>query len=385
MVAAVVLKAGQVFFAGESRVGFLLPVVQKPSSIWWKPLVSSRSGLRITGHSTQIQIRAMAKSTLEDTKDGEFKRPPSSYRNFISSEPGAEFPPEAGRYHLYISYACPWASRCYLFMKLKGLEDAIGLTVTKSKWEKTKEDPADQHFGWAFASVGEPEPGAQDDTLNGAKFVRDLYDKADPNYTGRYTVPVLWDKKKKTVVNNESSEITKMFNSEFNKFAKHPEVDLFPAHLQSNIDEVNSWTYNNINNGVYRAGFATKQTPYDEAVTDLFNALDKAEEILSKQRYIAGNVFTEADVRLFVTLIRFDEVYVVHFKCNKRAIREYPNLFNYTKDVYQLPGVADTVNMAHIKGHYYRSHPTINKYGIIPPGPNIDFSSPHDRARFSKM
>ncbi|KAG6557804.1 hypothetical protein Mapa_000571 [Marchantia paleacea] len=335
-----------------------------------------------TPHKFGVRSRSMSRSALAEVEDGEFKRTPSSYRNFISRSADAEFPPESGRYHLYISYACPWASRCYMFLKLKGLDHAIGLTATKSMWVKTKEDPTDEHYGWGFPADEEEEPGAKPDTLNGAKFIRDLYDLADPSFSGKYTVPVLWDMKKKTIVNNESSEITKMLNDEFNDIAKHPEVNLFPEHLKSKIDEINSWTYNAINNGVYRCGFATQQGPYDKAANELFEALDKCEDILSRQRYIAGNEFTEADVRLFVTLIRFDEVYVVHFKTNRKCIREYPNLFNYTKDVYQIPGVTETVVMPHIKGHYYRSHPSINKYKIIAVGPNIDFSAPHDRDRF---
>ncbi|XP_020252013.1 uncharacterized protein LOC109829243 isoform X3 [Asparagus officinalis] len=196
------------------------------------------------------------------------------------------------------------------------------------------------------------------------------------------TCLVLWDKKLKTIVNNESAEIIRMLNSEFNEIAKNPDLDLYPSHLQATIDDVNGWVYEAINNGVYKCGFAKKQGPYDEAVSKLYEALDKCEEILANQRYICGNVLTEADIRLFVTLIRFDEVYAVHFKCNKKLLRECPNLFNYTKDIYQIPGMSSTVNMDHIKKHYYGSHPTINPYGIIPAGSNIDFSSPHDRERF---
>lgn len=322
-----------------------------------------------------------SKSALDEmSNDGAFKRTESTFRNFISRDPSAEFPAVADRYHLYISYACPWASRCYAFLKLKGLEHAIGLTVTKPKWERTRE--GEDHFGWVFPSTPDEEPGAQPDPLNGVKSIRELYELAVPGYSGKYTVPVLWDKEKKTIVNNESAEIVQMFNSEFDHLAKHPDRDFFPSHLRGSIEEVNGWTYNSINNGVYRCGFAKQQKPYDEAVKELFDGLDRCEDILGKQRYICGNVLTESDIRLFVTLIRFDEVYVVHFKCNKRLIREYPNLFNYTKDIYQIPGILDTVNMYHIKKHYYGSHPSINPYGIIPIGSNIDYSTPHDRNRF---
>ncbi|THU53461.1 hypothetical protein C4D60_Mb10t14670 [Musa balbisiana] len=286
---------------------------------------------------------------------------------------------ESGRYHLYISYACPWASRCLSFVKLKGLDKAISFTAVKPIWERTKE--SDEHFGWVFPSSME-EPGAEPDPLNGAKSIRELYELASSNYVGKYTVPVLWDKKLKTIVSNESAEIIRMFNTEFNNIAENADLDLYPSHMQALIDEVNEWIYDTINNGVYKCGFAKKQGPYDEAVEKLFDALDKCEETLSKQRYICGNTLTEADVRLFVTLIRFDEVYTVHFKCNKKHLHEYPNLFNYTKDIYQIPGMSSTVNMAHIKKHYYGSHPSINPFGIIPVGPSIDYSSPHDRERF---
>ncbi|KAF9587611.1 hypothetical protein IFM89_004443 [Coptis chinensis] len=324
----------------------------------------------------------MARTAMDETTDsGAFKRTPSTFRNFISKDPKSPFPAESGRYHLYISYACPWASRCLSYVKIKGLEKAIDVTVVKPIFEKTKE--TDDHMGWVFPASSTEEPGAEPDPLNGARSVRDLYELASTNYSGKYTVPVLWDKKLKTIVNNESSEIMQMFNTEFNDIAENAALDLSPADLQAKIDEVNEWIYDGINNGVYKCGFAKKQQPYEEAAEKLYQALDRCEEILSKQRYICGNLLTEADIRLFVTLIRFDEVYAVHFKCNKKLLREYPNLFNYTKDIFQIPGMSDTVNMQHIKKHYYGSHPTINPFGIIPLGPEIDFSSPHDRQRFS--
>lgn len=327
---------------------------------------------------------ATATTSLQEmSTDGEFKRTASTFRNFISRDGSTGFPAVAGRYHLYISYACPWASRCYAFLKLKGLEEAIGLTVTKPKWERTRE--GEDHFGWVFPSMEDEEPGAQPDVLNGTKSVRELYELAVPGYSGKYTVPVLWDKEKRTIVNNESAEIVQMLNNEFPQIAKHPDCDLIPIHLKSSIDEVNSLIYDSINNGVYRCGFAKQQKPYDEAVKELFTALDRCEAILSTQRYLCGNVLTESDIRLFVTLIRFDEVYTVHFKCNKKLIREYPNLFNYTKDIYQADGISDTVNMYHIKKHYYGSHPSINPFGIIPIGSDVDFSSRHDRDRFHAL
>lgn len=313
---------------------------------------------------------------------GAFERTASTFRNIVSREPGSVFPVESGRYHLYISYACPWASRCLAYLKIKGLDQAIDFTSVKPVWERTKD--SDEHTGWVFASSSTEEAGADLDPLNGAKSIRELYELASTNYSGKYTVPVLWDKKLKTIVNNESAEIIRMFNSEFNDIAENAALDLYPPHLQSLINEANEWIYDGINNGVYQCGFAKKQEPYDEAVQKVYKALDKCEEILSKQRYICGDQVTEADIRLFVTLIRFDEVYAVYFKCNKKLLREYPNLFNYTKDIFQIPGMSSTVNMEHIKKHYYRSHPSINPFGIIPQGPNIDYSSPHDREKFSK-
>jgi len=326
---------------------------------------------------------SMARSAVDETSDsGAFQRTASTFRNFVSKDSNSQFPAESGRYHLYISYACPWASRCLSYLKIKGLDDAISFSSVKPIWGRTKE--TDEHMGWVFPGSDTEVPGADPDHLNGAKSVRELYEIASPNYTGKYTVPVLWDKKLKTVVNNESAEIIRMFNTEFNHIAGNPDLDLYPSHLQAKIDETNEWIYNGINNGVYRCGFAKKQGPYEEAVEQVYEALDRCEEILGKHRYICGNTLTETDIRLFVTLIRFDEVYAVHFKCNKKLIREYPNLFNYTKDIFQIPGMSSTVNMNHIKQHYYGSHPSINPFGIIPHGPNIDYTSPHDRHRFSK-
>lgn len=324
----------------------------------------------------------MARSALDEmSTTGAFVRTASTFRNLISRDKSSQFPPESGRYHLYISYACPWASRCLAYLKIKGLEKAISFTSVKPIWERTKD--SDDHMGWVFPNSDTEEPGAEPDPLNGVRSIRELYELASTNYSGKYTVPVLWDMKLKTIVNNESSEIIRMLNTEFNDIAENPTLDLYPPHLQAQIDETNEWIYNAINNGVYKCGFARKQLPYDQAVKELYEALDRCEEILSKQRFLCGNTLSEADVRLFVTIIRFDEVYAVHFKCNKKLLREYPNLFNYTKDIYQTKGVGSSVHMEHIKKHYYGSHPTINPFGIIPLGPNIDYSSPHDRDRFS--
>ncbi|XP_021729718.1 uncharacterized protein LOC110696668 [Chenopodium quinoa] len=292
--------------------------------------------------------------TAEDTtaKTGAYIRPPSAFCNFISRDPESTFLPDSGRYHLYISYACPWACRCLSFLKLKGLEKAISFSSVKTKWERTKE--GDSHMGWVFPDSDTEEPGAEPDPLNGVKTIRELYELASANYSGKYTVPVIWDKKLHTTVSNESSEIIRMLNSEFNDVAENGDLDLYPHHLRTQIDEVNRWIYDKINNGVYRCGFATKQEPYDQAVDGLYEALEKV-----------------------------NTVYAVYFKRNKKLIREYPNLFNYTKDIFQIPGISSTVNMEHIKKHYYGSHPSLNPYGIIPRGPNIDFSSPHGRERFS--
>lgn len=330
----------------------------------------------------QINLYSMARSALDEVSEsGAFKRTASTFRNFISRDPSSPFQPEAGRYHLYISYACPWASRCISVLKIKGLDKAISFSSVKPKWERTKE--GDAHMGWVFSHSDTEELDAEPDTLNGAKSIRELYELASANYSGKYTVPVLWDKKLRTVVNNESSEIIRILNVEFNDLAENRDLDLYPEHLRTQIDEVNGWVYDKINDGVYRCGFAKKQEPYDEAVEKLYEALDKCEEILGKQRYICGGSLTEADIRLFVTIIRFDEVYAVYFKCNKKLLREYPNLFNYMKDIYQIPGMSTTVNMDHIKKHYYGSHPSLNPYGIVPRGPNIDYTTPHDREKFS--
>ena len=305
---------------------------------------------------------------------GQFVRVPSRFRHWVTPDgaPGPEgdggFKAEPGRYHLYIANGCPWAHRTLIFRKLKKLENAISLSIVA---------PAMDERGWWFGNV----PGSITDTVNGKAVLGEIYLLADPHYTGRVTVPVLWDKQRKTIVNNESSEIIRMFNSSFDEFTNAHE-DYYPAELRAEIDKVNDLVYANVNNGVYRAGFALTQAAYEEAFKKLFAALDQLEARLAKSRYLVGNRITEADWRLFVTLLRFDAVYYVLFKCNLRRIADYPNLSNYLRDLYQVPGVAETVNMDHIKKSYYRLRLTVNPLGIVPLGPEQDFSKPHDRARF---
>ncbi len=305
------------------------------------------------------------KKGYEQDSKGRFKRNPTTFRQKITADGSSGFKAEAGRYHLYVSYACPWAHRTLIMRELKGLEDAISVAVVA---------PLMAEDGWEFSDY----PGATPDTVNGTSYLRDVYAKADPNYTGRVTVPILWDKKTNTIVNNESREIIRMLDTEFAAIARE-RVDLYPKQLQTKIDEAIDKIYEPINNGVYRAGFATKKVAYNEAVIQLFEALDYWEAILGNQRYLCGNDLTEADICMFTTLLRFDPVYYVHFKCNLRHIWDYPNLWNYLKDIYQHRGVKKTCNLDHIKLHYYQSHPHINPSGIVPLGPIIDLESPHDR------
>ncbi|MGX7708679.1 glutathione S-transferase family protein [Methylobacterium sp. Gmos1] len=306
-----------------------------------------------------------------DTKEtgGRFVRKDAAFRNWITPDGQAGssgeggFPAEAGRYHLYVSLACPWAHRTLIVRALKGLEDAISVSVV---------DPHMGHEGWVFGDS----PGAGPDTLNGATRLYEVYLKADPHYTGRVTVPVLWDKARGTIVSNESAEIIRMLNGAFDGSGP----DLYPEDLRPEIDALNARVYDRVNNGVYKAGFATTQGAYEEAVTALFEELDALDARLDRGRYLMGDRLTEADIRLFTTLVRFDPVYVGHFKCNLRRIADYPNLAPYTRDLYQTPGIAPTVNLTHIKRHYYESHPTINPTGIVPLGPVLDYDAPHGRA-----
>ncbi|PTW54983.1 putative glutathione S-transferase [Breoghania corrubedonensis] len=301
---------------------------------------------------------------------GKFKRESSKFRNWITADgsPGPTgeggFEAEAGRYHLYVANACPWAHRSLIFRKLKKLEDMITVSVV---------EPLMLEEGWTFA---EPDP------INAVTRLYKVYLAADLTYTGRVTVPVLWDKKRKTIVSNESADIIRMFNSAFDGIGA-ANGDYYPEDLREEIDEINAKVYDTVNNGVYKAGFATSQDAYEEAFNALFSSLDDLEKRLSRQRYLTGDRITEADWRLFTTLVRFDAVYVGHFKCNLRRIADYPNLSNYLCELYQVPGVAETVNMDHIKQHYYGSHKTINPTGIVPAGPELDFLRPHDRARLA--
>ena len=303
---------------------------------------------------------------------GRFKRTEPKFRNWVtpdgSSGPSGQggFAAERGRYHLYVSLACPWAHRTVVFRKLKGLEDVIGMTEV---------EPIMGERGWQFGS------DADLDTVNGRQTLGEIYLMADARYTGRSSVPVLWDKARRTIVSNESPEIIRMLNSAFDAFT-NDRTDYYPEALRGEIDAVNKRVFETVNNGVYRCGFASTQEAYEEAFLDLFGSLDWLEERLSRQRYLAGDQITEADWRLFTTLLRFDAVYVGHFKCNLRRIADYPNLSNYLRDLYQEPGVAGTVNMDHIKRHYYISMRNINPGGIVPLGPALDFEAKHDRGRF---
>ncbi|MGI9367182.1 MAG: glutathione S-transferase family protein [Rhizobiaceae bacterium] len=312
-----------------------------------------------------------------DTKKskGRFVRKSAQFRNWVTADgsagPGglAGFKAEAGRYHLYISHACPWAHRTMIFRAIKGLEDMISVSVVH--WYMAEN-------GWTFES----DEGATEDHINGAHYMYEVYTAADPDYSGRVTVPVLWDKKTKTIVSNESSEIIRMFNSAFDGIGARS-GDYYPEHLQQEIDQLNDRIYDTVNNGVYKSGFATTQEAYEEAVVPLFESLDWLDDKLSRQRYLAGDRLTEADWRLFTTLLRFDPVYVGHFKCNIRRIEDYPSLSNFVKELYQYPGVAETVHMDHIKKHYYGSHESINPTLIVPLGTGFDLTASHNRGDLS--
>jgi glutathionyl-hydroquinone reductase len=301
--------------------------------------------------------------------DGRFVRSTTRFRDWVTANGKSGFAAEAGRYHLYIAWACPWAHRTAIMRRLKGLEEVIGLSAVGSFMGED---------GWAFYD----EPGVIPDPVNGAHYLREVYAKAAPDYTGRVTTPVLWDKETGKIVNNESREIVRMLDTEFEGFAT-TDTNFFSEGLRDDIDAAIDAIYEPINNGVYRSGFATTQEAYDEAVTDVFDALDRWETVLSGRRYLCGDRVTEADWCLFPTLVRFDSVYHGHFKCNLRRIVDYPNLWGYLKDLYQQPGVAETVNMDHIKKHYYRSHASINPTRIVPKGPILDFEEPHGRERLS--
>ncbi len=303
----------------------------------------------------------------QEDKQGKFIRPSTTFRDKITADGSSGFKAELGRYHLYISWACPWAQRTAIMRQLKGLEEAISLSVVAPEIDQN---------GWEFSN----EPGSIPDTVNNTNYLWEIYLKADPGYSGRVTVPVLWDKETGTIVNNESREIIRMLDTQFDAIAQN-NVNFYPEDLQTVVDETIDAIYQPINNGVYRAGFATTQSAYEEAVTELFDALDHWEGVLAEQRYLCGDRLTEADWCMFTTLLRFDSVYYVHFKCNLRRIVDYPNLWNYLKDLYQQQGVKETCNLDHIKRHYYKSHPKVNPTRIVPKGPLIDFEAPHNRYR----
>ena len=302
-----------------------------------------------------------------DTKStgGRFVRTDAQFRDRVTADGSSGFKAESGRYHLYVSYACPWAHRTLIYRKLKGLEEHVSVSVV---------NPLMLENGWTFETSDSVIP----DPIFGARHLHEVYTAAKPDYSGRVTVPVLWDKESGTIVNNESSEIIRFFDNEFDEVgASGPRF--YPPELESDIDAVNEFVYSSINNGVYKSGFATTQEAYEDAIKELFAALDQIDLRLSGSRYLVGDTITEADWRLFTTLLRFDPVYVGHFKCNIRRIVDYPNLWGYTRELYQYPGVAETVHMDHIKLHYYGSHATINPSGVVPAGPAIDFTEPHGR------
>lgn len=307
----------------------------------------------------------------EQTQEGEFQRQPDAFRGWVTEDGSSGYPPATGRYHLYVSRACPWAHRTIIVRKLKRLEHVIGMTVV---------DPIRDERGWAFRDG----PGHSADPINGFHFLREAYAATDPTYRGRVTVPVLWDRVSRRIVSNSDDDLMRMFNSAFNRFTDS-RLDLYPRELHADIDDLNTFIYENVNNGVYRAGFATSQSVYERAVRRLFEALDTLEARLSQQRYLLGTRLVETDWRLFVTLVRFDAVYHGHFKCNIRRIVDYPNLFGYLKELYQIGRIAETVNFDHIKRHYYITHDDINPTRIVPIGPAMDLMQPHKRAEVRGM
>lgn len=305
----------------------------------------------------------------QEDSQGRFVRPSTTFRHKITADGSSGFKAEPGRYHLYISWACPWAHRTAIMRQLKGLQDAIALSVVAPEIDQN---------GWEFSDDADCIP----DTVNHTRYLWEIYLKAQPDYSGRVTVPVLWDKKTATIVNNESRDIIRMFDTQFEALALK-NVNFYPEDLQTVVDRTIDAIYQPINNGVYRAGFATTQSAYEEAVTELFDALDYWEKVLGDRRYLCGDRLTEADWCMFTTLLRFDAVYYVHFKCNLRRIVDYPNLWNYLKELYQLPGVKETCNLNQIKRHYYKSHPNVNPSRIVPKGPIINFDAPYDRYRLT--
>src|SRR3990172_2816805 len=305
----------------------------------------------------------------EQSEAGEFKRQADAFRQSVTAGGSSGYPAEAGRYHLYVSWACPWAHRTIIVRKLKKLEDVIGMTVV---------DPIRDERGWAFREG----PGHASDPVNGFRFLSEAYTATDPNYRGRVTVPVLWDTVTKRIVTNSDDDLMRMFNSAFNRFTESP-LDLYPEGRRAEIDELNAFIYENVNDGLYQAGFATSQNVYERAVRRLFDGLDTLETRLSTLRSLLGPRLVETDWRLFVTLVRFDAVYHGHFKCNIRRMIDYPNLFGYLKNLYQHEGISDTVNFYHIKRHYYMTHADINPTRIVPLGPAQDLTAPHGRGHLN--
>lgn len=301
---------------------------------------------------------------------GRFARQESTFRDWVTADGSAGYPAQAGRYHLYVSLACPWAHRAVILRELKGLRDAIGMSIV---------DPIRDQRGWAFTAA----PGTTPDDVNGWAYLSEGYLASDADFDARVTVPVLWDTKTARIVNNESADIIVMLNSAFDAFATTADLDFYPAALRAEIDAINATVYDNVNNGVYRAGFASSQEAYEEAVFPLFETLDELDARLATRRYLIGDGTrqTLADWRLFTTLLRFDPVYVGHFKCNLRRIVDYPNLAGYLRDLYQTPGVAGTVDLDQIKRHYYKTHGAINPSAIVPAGPILELDAPHGRER----
>lgn len=311
-----------------------------------------------------------AQFPAEQSEDGAFIRQQDAFNDWVRADPDSQYPADPGRYHLYVSYACPWAHRTIIVRRLKRLEDVVGMTVVDPI--RTDEE------GWAFRDV----PGASPDPVNGFKLLSEAYFATDPNYRGRITVPVLWDTQTSRIVSNNDDDIMRMLETQFD-FYGDASVDLYPYALRAEIDELNAWIYATFNNGVYRAGFATAQSVYEEAARGVFETLDALEERLAERRFLFGAAPVETDWRAFVTLIRFDAVYYGHFKCNLRRIVDYPNLWGYLRDLYQHEGIAETVDFDHIKRHYYATHNEINPTRIVPIGPILDLESPHGRARMS--
>jgi len=374
----------------------LLPVASSSFLTAARTTTKAFAHISLASLSTN-QENNMATAVDHTDKKGAFMRKQSKHRNIVSKE-NEEYLPESGRYHLHVALACPWANGCYAALKMKGLEDAISHSIVHPTWQKTrKDDESDAHHGWVYKSPGDdPLPnslghGANKcddllvpDTFTNAKSIREVYNLCGDE-VGPFTTPILYDKKTKTIVNNESTEIMKMLNNEFNEFAKHPDVDLYPADLQDELQKLNDdHVYPKVNNGVYRCGFAKSQEAYDLAVKELFENMEMLEEKLSKQRFLGGDKFTWLDLRLFMTLARFDPVYITYFKTNIKRIADYPNLLGFVRDVYSIPEVKANLSIDQIKTHYFTSHPVLNTYGIIPAYNGPDLTVPSGRENMSK-